>query len=94
MINGSCNGICHSSSNSNSLTEGGFNSSMHINRMFDDASELINDEQLIDEVRRETNDWDQRNTSTPTCSQINLIANQSQCSPSYFQLNSDLFFYN
>ncbi len=40
--NGSFNGNHHSSSNSTSLTDGGFSSSMHINRMFDDAEENVN----------------------------------------------------
>jgi hypothetical protein len=42
MNNGSCNGNNHSSSHSTSLTEGEFNSSMHINRMFDETSENVN----------------------------------------------------
>jgi hypothetical protein len=40
--NGSFNGNCNSSSNSTNLTDGGFNSSMYINRMFDDAEEHVN----------------------------------------------------
>jgi hypothetical protein len=40
--NGSTNGNCNTSSNSNSLNEGVFNSSMHINRMFDDTHEHVN----------------------------------------------------
>lgn len=115
--NGSCNGNFHSSSTTNSLTENGFNSSMHINRMFDDddtsvhvrqkenpqtnisiSSLKINDEhqdeQLIDEFRHESTDWNQPNISTPTTSQTDLILSvsstpnnqsiitHSKCSPS------------
>jgi hypothetical protein len=41
--NGSCNGNYRSSSNNSSgSTDGGFNSSMHINRMFDEAQEHVN----------------------------------------------------
>jgi len=40
--NDSVNGNCNTSSKSNSLNEGAFNSSMHINRMFDDTHEHVN----------------------------------------------------
>jgi hypothetical protein len=40
--NGSVNGNCNTSSKSNSLNEGVFHSSMHINRMFDDTHEHVN----------------------------------------------------
>jgi hypothetical protein len=42
IVNGSCNGNFHSSSNSISLNDGGFNSNMHINRMFGDTHDLVN----------------------------------------------------
>lgn len=63
--NGSCNGISHSSSNSTNLTENGFNSSMHINRMFDDEQDS---EHLIDEIRTENPSREMLNTSTPISS--------------------------
>ncbi|CAF0795370.1 unnamed protein product [Adineta ricciae] len=64
--NGSVNGnLRTSSSNSTNLTDGGFNSSMHINRMFDDAlGPLIDDERnqddenLIDSPRNATGAFD------------------------------------
>ncbi len=40
--NGSVNGNCNTSSKTNRLNEGVFNSSMHINRMFDDTHEHVN----------------------------------------------------
>ncbi|CAF4146405.1 unnamed protein product [Rotaria socialis] len=42
MANGSYNGNYHNFSNLTSLKDGGFNSSMNIDRMFDDAQEHVN----------------------------------------------------
>lgn len=68
--NGSCNGIAYSSSDSTNLTENGFDSSMYINRIFDDEHEHDN---LIETIRT-----DNRRTS-PTYlsharSETNLIS--------------------
>lgn len=42
MGSGSFNRVSQHSDNSNSLTDNGFNSSMHINRMFDEVPEQVN----------------------------------------------------
>ena len=52
MTNGSFNGNFHGSSSSNSFTDGGFNSSMHIKRMFNETPDIVNILSLSQRIRR------------------------------------------